>query len=204
MASFLRQLIPSSIRLFASPSRRAFKVTGLVVLGLVTLSACGRAGYIFSPSPHAYLVAAPSGPASASAPRASALAAAPSPTTNKRYWRLARRAAKKPRFSVAKRDAPRPAQAPLVLAKFLLTKHISRAGTSLHHPTYSDGATDKSSKLATSLALIGGGLAALLLGIRISALVLLGPLFGTLFIVVGSVAIAVGLILLLAAFNIKE
>jgi hypothetical protein len=203
MALFLRQLTPSSIRLFDRPIKRAFKAAGLVALGLVTLSSCGRAGYVFSPSPHAYLVTAPSGPAFASTPRASALAAAPQPTTNKRYRRLARRATTKPRFSVAKRDAPRLAWAPPLLAKALLPKQISRAGTSLHHPTYSDGATDTSSKLATSLALIVGGLAALILGIKISAYVL-GPLFGTLFIVVGSVAIAVGLILLLAAFNIKE
>jgi hypothetical protein len=204
MAPFLRQFIPSSMRLFASPSRRAFNATGIVALGLVTLSSCGRAGYMFSPSPPAYLVAAPSGPAVASSPRASALAATPSPTTNKRYRRLAQRAAKKPRFSVAKRDAPRPARTPLPLAQPLLNRRISRSDTSLLPPTYSDGATDKSSKLATSLALIGGGLAALLLGIKISTLVLLGPLFGTLFIVVGSVAIVVGLILLLSAFNVKE
>lgn len=189
-----------------SPSQFLELLGWLVGLGLGTLSSCGRATYVFSPSPHAYLATeqpAPSVPMLA-VPLPSAVANSLRPSANQHLSSPARRpvTARKTHPSAAARQMSGLGWAnPSTL--LLVTKHLAKPLTAPHVVTHRVSSSSPSNKLATSLCLIGAGAIALIIGSGIGSIFLVG-LLSPFFLIVGGVAVAVGIVLLLAAFNTKE
>lgn len=200
MAPFLRRFASFTIRRFCGSTGPVFRAVWLAGLVLATLSSCSRAAYVFSPGPRAYLDAeraAPSVPAAQAEAGTDSLPAGAS----QRPHVPARRLAPKLRPSAARRaGSGRPARARALAAK-LAAKRLARLAAAPHAPrntTALGGGIGAFGSLGTGIALIVGGLLALLIGIGISTNVI-GAIFGLLFIVAGSILLAIGLVLLIIA-----
>jgi hypothetical protein len=204
MAPFLCSLASFTTRRFCGSPKQVFKATWLVSLALVTLSSCSRATYVFSPGLHAYLATerpAPSVSGSA-APKAATRADSLPPATSQRPpGPAASGRASKPRLL-----APTPAGGHLpAAARPLATKLVAKRLAKLaaaphkaHNAASYAGAASSSGTLVVALCLLGAGLLGLLIGASISTNVV-GAIFGVFFIALGSVALVIGLILLLIA-----
>jgi hypothetical protein len=194
MASLLR-------RLTASAARRGCVLPGLVALALFVLASCNRAAYQFRPST-AYLATERPAP---SVPVPAALAATAdtlSPAACPRPAAPARRPTQKlqpPKKPLSQRRLV-PWARPL--AAKLITKHLARRAASLA-PARQQSAGGISSTSIVGLSLMGIGLIGLLVGASISTN-LVGAILGVYLMLLGSIAIVVGLILLFIGLLANE
>lgn len=105
----------------------------------------------------------------------------------------------------AKHPGARPAGAHL-LATNLVAKRLAKLVAAPHQPhsaAHYTGAASPSGTLVVALCLLGAGLLGLLVGAAISTN-LVGAIFGVFLLALGSVALVVGLVLLLVALVSKE
>jgi hypothetical protein len=208
MASFLHQrtlFTPSSLR---SSTEQTFKLGGLVLLVLVTLSSCSRAAYIFSPGQHAYLTTeqpAPSVPLAVATPIAKAPSDSLRTPPSQRAQVPARPLAKKPYCLTAGQSRSPSLVWTRPLATKLVARRLAKLAARPHRPDNDARyqGIGGSSTLVVALCLLGAGLLGMLIGVSISTS-LVGVIFGAFLVALGAVALLVGLFMLLIALIANE
>ncbi|MGI4760053.1 MAG: hypothetical protein ACRYF0_05070 [Janthinobacterium lividum] len=180
-------------------------------MGLVlgTLSSCSRATYVFSPGPHAYLATeqpAPSVPMPAVPPAAARADSLPAAASPRSPGSALQQRGNKRRPPVARLAGGRRLAWPRFLATKLVAKRLDKLAATRprpHNAAHHAGTTGASGTLVAALCLLGIGLLGVLIGAGISTN-LIGALFGVFLMALGSVAIVVGLVLLLVALVTNE
>jgi hypothetical protein len=192
-------MAPTLRRHSIAAARRFGALPGLVSLVLLTLPSCNRAAYQFRPSA-AYLATerpTPSVPVPASlAATADSLLPAASPPSAMPPRQVERklRPIKKP---LGQSKIPRWARP---LAAKIVTKRLAKMASA---PPTARQHSAAFSTIIVGLSLIGVGLIGLLVGASVSAS-LVGAIFGVYLILLGSIAIVVGLVLLFIGLLANE
>lgn len=204
MASLLHYLACCIVRYLGQRVAPAWQAAGLISMVLVTLSSCSRAAYVFSPSQPAYLASerpAPSVPVPAAFQAAISTDLLPA-ASGRRPQRRGRRPARRTYPATAPPTGPSLQARPLIFK--IATKRLVKLAT--RRPPRSTAGLgwgiSPFGSLGAGISLMVGGLVAVLIGISLSTNII-GAIFGSFFIVAGSVLLAAGLIVLLIALIAK-
>jgi hypothetical protein len=204
MILFLPRFASSPVRISCGISKRVFKAAWLVGLIMVTLSSCSRVAYVFSPGSPSYLATERPAPTVLAYPQASVFADSLPAVADEHREVPAQKPAKKLWPLSARHVGGLPARVRLLATKMAAKRLTKRAAPHSPHSTARyQGTAGPSSTLIVSLCLLAAGLLGLLVGASISTNIV-GAIFGIFLFVLGSIALAVGAVLLIIALVAKE